>query len=90
MEILRYTHLPLILLILDRRGELIFTHLMDYIVYDLRLRISPASIRKTLSIAEEKGLISRNKTSKAYHLTSSGKKEVEWIKKFVEFLGKLE
>ena len=89
MELLSYTHLPLILLILNEKGELIFNKLLDYIVYDLRLRISPASIRKTLLVAERLGLISRDADSKVYWLTDLGKKEAKWIKKLVEFLSKI-
>ena len=53
--------------------------------------ILPASIRKTLLVAERLGLTSRrDAVSKAYQLTDLGKKEVEWIKELAELLGKLE
>jgi len=85
-KILSYSYLPLILLILSEKKEIILNQLRRHINWDLKIPIEISSIRNALNAGENMSLIKRDPKTKAYSLTERGEKEVGWIKKLVEFL----
>ena len=90
MEMLTWSHLPLILISISELEPVKISHLIDYIRIDNDISIDNSSIRRAVQNAEKLGLVFRDVDSKVYRLTDLGRKEVEWIRKLVEFLAKLE